>query len=85
MNLNVYLGLDPGCIETCELFLSSSRDQDMAVGFQNAPFIGFGPWEAHDGPVLLKKCKDTHTHICMKKRMKREEGAWWNIISHLST
>lgn len=51
----VNLGLDLSSIVACELLLSSCRDQDVAVGFQNFPVVGFGPWEAHNGAVLLWK------------------------------
>ncbi|KAG7234170.1 hypothetical protein INR49_005563 [Caranx melampygus] len=34
-----------------------NRDQDVAVGFQNVSFVGFGSWESHDGAVLLQKAQ----------------------------
>lgn len=57
--MSVYLGLDPGGIVTCELLFSGCRDQDVAVGFQNVPFVGFGSWEAHNGAMLLQNAQ-TH-------------------------
>lgn len=50
---NSNLGLDPGGIVASELLLPSSWDQDVAVSLQNVPIIRFGPWEAHDGAVVL--------------------------------
>lgn len=49
------LGLDPGGIVTCELLLAGSRDQDVAVSFQNVPFVGFGSRETHNGAMVLQK------------------------------
>lgn len=57
----LYLGLDPGGVVTCELLFSGSGNQDVAVGFQDVPFVGFGSWEAHNGAVLLQKV-NRHTH-----------------------
>lgn len=45
----------------CELLFPCSRDQDVAVGFQNVSFVGFGSWESHDGAVLLQKVEGTRT------------------------
>lgn len=53
VNLHIYLSLDPASVVARELLLSSSRDQDVAVGLQNVPFVGFGSWETHDGAMLL--------------------------------
>lgn len=59
--MSVHLGLDPGGVVASELLFSCSRNQDVAVGFQNVSFIGFGSWEAHDGAMLLQKVQK-HTH-----------------------
>lgn len=50
-----HLSFDSGGIIACELLFSGSRDQDVAVSLQNAPFIRFGSWEAHNGAMLLHK------------------------------
>lgn len=52
-----HLGLDPGSVVTVQLLLSGGGDQDVAVGLQNVPFVGFGPWEAHNGAVVLQEAK----------------------------
>ena len=64
--VSVYLGLDPSGVVTRELLFSGGRDHDVAFGFQNAPFIGFGSWEAHNGAILLQKVK-RHTREYMTK------------------
>lgn len=55
LKVGVYLGLDPGSVDTRELLFSGSRDQDVAICFQDAPFVRFGAWEAHNGAVQLQK------------------------------
>lgn len=52
-----HLGLDPASVVTVQLLLSGGGDQDVAVGLQNVPFVGFGPWEAHNGAVVLQEAK----------------------------
>lgn len=52
---NLYLSLDPGSVLARELLLSCSGDQDVAVSFQNASFVGFGSWESNNGAMLLEK------------------------------
>lgn len=52
---HVYLGFDLGGVGTCELLLSGSRDQDVAVSLQDVTVIGFGSWEAYNGAVLLQE------------------------------
>lgn len=52
-----HLGLDPGSVVTVQLLLSGGGDQDVAVGLQDVPFVGFGPWEAHNGAVVLQEAK----------------------------
>lgn len=52
-----HLGLNPASVVTVQLLLSGGGDQDVAVGLQNVPFVGFGPWEAHNGAVVLQEAK----------------------------
>lgn len=52
-----HLGLDPGSVVPVQLLLSGGGDQDVAVGLQDVPLVGFGPWEAHNGAVVLQEAK----------------------------
>lgn len=65
--MSVYLGLDPGGVDTRELLFSGSGDQDVTVCLQDVPFVGFGSWEAHNGAVLLQKGKK---RMSWKKKVK---------------
>lgn len=49
-----HLGLDLVCVALGQLFLAGGRDQDVAVGLQDASFVRRGVGEAHDGPVGLE-------------------------------
>lgn len=73
MRSSFNLGLDPGGIVTGELLLSGGRNQDVAVSFQNVPFIGFSTWEAHNGAVVLQ----THvTNFPFDSNMFKWEAVW---------
>lgn len=49
-----YLGFDPVGVALGELLLAGGWDQDVAVRLQDAPLVGDGVREAHDGTVGLE-------------------------------
>lgn len=60
--LSINLSLDPGGVVASELLLSGSRDQDVAVSFQNVPVVGFGSGETHNGAMVLQSAH-IYTHV----------------------
>ena len=55
------LGFDLVSVALGQLLLAGCRDQDVAVGLQDASLVGSGVWETYDGPVGLE------THVNKKK------------------
>lgn len=53
-----------------QLFLSSCRDEDITISFQNVPLIWLRVGEAHNGTMLLKR---KHKHI-QKNIYVQKEG-----------
>ncbi len=55
-----------------QLFLSSSRDEDITISFQNVPLVWLRVGEAHNGTMLLQR-----KHKYIKKQFKyRNKGTF---------
>lgn len=52
-----------------QLFLSSCRDEDITLSFQNVSLIRLRVGEAHNGTMLLKK---KHKHIQKPVQVQKE-------------